>query len=337
MTVAGRIIGMPVPGCEGYSLSQHLPEKGIQRRWTLNGHPRSVEWCGGGIVKCADMFVDHPTPETLSLLLEECDTRQVERPSGYGDLFHKRHWQPPTRAAHRKLFPAGSVPGGWNAAPLERRVRSPLWKYDIRSAYLWALTAGLPHPSTFRTVRRVAGPGLYWVPSPCHPMLPHPWNKPGMFPATEDELLALPIDFRAVAYGVRFEPASMATQQWVDDIQAWSCWKAVGRSYWGRWVATSSATEERFNRDGAQTSARDLPDNRRNPIWAAIITSRLRLRLWQLWDEGNRRVYRVYTDSIVTDREVETGEGVGAWKLEEHYPHGAIVERHAVTPLAKAA
>lgn len=337
MTVAGRIIGKPVPGHEGYCPSIWLPDKGIQRRWTLHGHPRSIEWRGGGVVKSADNFAEHPTPETLELLLNECDDRNVERPSGYGDLFHKRNWQPPTRASHRKMFPAGSIPGGWNAVPLEKVVRKPLWKYDIRSAYLWALMDGLPHPDTFRIVRRISGPGLYWCPSPCHPMLPHPWNKPGIFPATEDELLALPIDHRGIEYGIRYTPATMGTDAWVTDIQAWSCWKAVGRSYWGRWIAASCAKEERFSREDEPTSARDLPDNRRNPVWGAIITSRLRLRLWQLWDAGNRRVYRVYTDSVVTDEELDTGEGVGEWKLEETFPYGATLDISAVTPLRRRA
>ena len=298
---------------------------------------RSVEWADGGVVKSRESFAEHLEDEQLKLLLTECAGRGVVRPSSYGDMFHQRNFQPPTRAAHRKMFPGGTVPGGWNAVGLHTRIREPVWKYDVRSAYLWSLAQGLPHPRTFRTVRRVNGPGVYWCPSPCHPLLPHPWNKPGYYPATEDELLALPLDVSAIEYGVSFEPGTFDVSPWCQDIQAWSCYKAVGRSFWGRWISSGNAVAETIKPNGELATARELPDNRRNPIWGAIITSRLRLRLWRLWDSGDRRSFRVFTDSIVTDQELPTGDSIGDWKEEAYYPHGAIIQLQGIKPLSRAA
>lgn len=330
-------VGPPIEGVAGYCLAKELPDRAIRRRWLFHGVPRSVEWRDGGIVKTVEPFTEHQTTDAMLTLLDECEGRQVVRPSSYGDLFHQRIYQPSTRAAHRKLFPPGVVPGGWNAVPLEKRVRGKLWKYDIRSAYLWALSQGLPHPRTFYIVKRVNGPGLYWVPSPVHPMLPHPWDKPGHYPATEDELRRLPIDHREVTYGVAFTPDSLDVTPWVTDIREWSCWRAVGRAYWGRWIAGGSAVAETFTPAGDLNTSRDLPDVKRNPIWAAIITSRLRLRLWDLWDAGDRRVFRVVTDSVVTNEELPVGPNIGDWKLEDYYPHGAVISLQAVQPLPRAA
>ncbi len=331
------VIGQPIEGCDGYTPLGSMPDVGIRRRWLYNGVVRSVEWRHGGVVKALESFPDHPTPEMLQSLLSECEGRNVIRPSSYGDLFHQRNFQPPVRAAHRKMFGGGCIPGGWNAVRETVTVRAPLFKYDVRSAYLWALSLGLPHPETFRGVRRVDGPGLYWAESPNLAHLPHPWNKPGHFPATEEELLALPIRVRDIRFGVAFEPGTFDTVPWCQDIRQWSCYKAVGRAYWGRWIAGTAAIAETLLESGEISTSRPLPDARRNPIWGAIITSRLRLRLWDLWDSGRRRTFRVFTDSIVTDTEIDTGPNIGDWALKEEYPHGAIILLQSVEPLLKAA
>lgn len=314
------IVGKPVENVDGYCWSRSLPnDDRLSRRWTFHGQIRSVEWRGGGIVKTRERFQDHPTVEAMEALLEECAALGVTRPSSYGDLFHQRCFTPATRSDHRKLFPA--VPGGWNATTCKNPIHhGRLFQYDIRSAYLWALSIGLPHPKTFRTVRRIDGPGLYWVPSPNSPLLPHPWNKPGMHPATEDELRILPIPgWREATRGVRYEPGTFDVEPYLRDIRQWSCWKAVARSYWGRWIATGSVRQETLDRSGQIRTAREMRDIHRLPIWGAIITSRLRTRLWETWNSPGRRVLRVVTDSVVTDTEMETGEEVGDWKLVQEF------------------
>lgn len=331
------VIGAPVEGCDGYAPSELLPDVGIRRRWTYNGVVRSVEWREGGVVKMLESFPKHASVDAMQSLLDECAVRGVVRPSSYGDLFHQRIYQPPSRASFRKMFAGGRIPGGWNAIRERMRHRGELFKYDVRSAYLWALAQGLPHPDTFRIVRRVDGPGVYWAPSPNYHFLPHPWNKPGWYPATEEELLALPISISEIKWGVAFTPGTLDTGPWVDDIRQWSCAKVVGQAYWGRWVAGLSAVAETLGNDGELRSARELHDGRKNPIWGALITSRLRLRLWRLWDSGERRIFRVFTDSILTDTEIDTGDEIGDWRLVDHYPDGAIITLQEVKPLPRAA
>lgn len=313
------VVGAPIEGCDGYCFARSLPGgAAIRRRWTWHGATRSVEWRAGGVVKLRERFGDHATVAEMESLLAEADARGVVRPSSYGDLFHQRNFTPAIRADHRKMFPA--VPGGWNAVTTANPTyRGKLYRYDIRSAYLWALSLGFPHPATFETVRRVSGPGVYWCPSPCNSLLPHPWNKTGIYPATEDELLALPLPVREITRGVRFTPGTFDTGAYVADIQAWSCWKQVARAFWGRWIAAGRLRQEWLDGDGDLKTANDLADNRRIPVWGAIITSRLRMRLWEMVDRGDRRVLRVVTDSIVTDTPVDESPEIGGWKLEEEY------------------
>lgn len=326
------IVGPPVQGEDCYSFASDLPTgAAITRRWSYKGAWRSVLQRGGGIVKTREAFPDQVTVADMTALLAEASARGVTRPSGYGDLFHQLCRTPRARAAHVKLFP--QIPGGWNSVlGSQIVVRDPLYRYDIRSAYLWALSEGLPDPKTFRTVRRVDGPGVYWCESPCHPMLPHPWNKPGMHPATFEELELMPIRVRDIRRGVAFVQGSFDVGPWLDSIQSWSCGKAVARAFWGRWIATGKVRQETFDPAGEVRTSRELPDVARQPIWAAIITARLRMRLWGLVDSGERTIYRVQTDSIITDTPIDTGERLGEWKLEATFPTGGKILPVGVVP-----
>ncbi len=331
----------PINGVDCYVPSSRVPEHGIRRRWSYRGETRSVEWQGGGVVKARDAFEDHATDAELVALLQEAAARGVVRPSSYGDLFHQRSFQGPTRASYRKMFP--QVPGGWqsvydeqgNEAQRNYIIRRPLWLYDIKSAYLWSMSLGLPHPETFCHVKRVTGPGLYWCPSPGNPALPYPWNAEGIYPATEDELITLPLPFRDIRYGVAFVPGTWAVSRWVREISEWSCHKAIGRAFWGRWGATGRTKVETLRPDGEVNTERELSDSMRNPIWAALITARLRQRIWPLFRQ-KRRIFRVFVDSVVTDEPLDTGEKMGEWVEKEQYLHGGIIHVEGVTSLRAA-
>lgn len=335
-------IGFYREGEDAYLRPGAFPDSGMERRWLFHGVPRSQKQRGGDMLKLWDAFSEHmESGDQMLSLLEECYARGVERPSSYGDLFQQRWRFPVVRSVVRKMFPR--VPGGWQqvreaGTSGSRRIssREPLRLYDIRSAYLSALKLPLPSMETFLPVRRVSGPGLYWCPSPALPSLPYPWNAPGVHPATEDELLALPLDFRAIQRGIAFIPDGVATGAMMDDIQAWSCWKSVARSFWGRWAsAPGLLRQQTFTKAGDLNTENDLGNPAFNPVWAAIITSRLRLRLWEIVDKIP--VLRVYTDSIVTTAEIEEGPGVGDWSLKDTYPRGGIVTLSGVRPHATAA
>jgi hypothetical protein len=311
-------------GEEGYCLSELLPKKGIRQRWSLHGNVRSVQWRASprGVVKARNGFTDHLDPEDLAVMLSDGREAGVIRPSSYGDFFHQRIKQPRCPKWSRKMFP--QVPGGWQAVLGNNSVcKKPLWQYDIRSAYLWSLMQGLPHPDSFERVKKVAGPGLYWCESPALPMLPYPWNHPGIYPATEDELLALPLNHQSVTSGIIYKPGGMPVQEWARDIRQWDHWKAVARSYWGRWASIASPVCETLLESGEVNTRRELPDPSKNPIWGAIITSRVRLRLWQIADKPG--THRVFVDSVVTEFPIETGGEIGDWVEKAHFPKGGEI------------
>lgn len=227
------------------------------------------------------------------------------------------------------MFPR--VPGSWVTAYDGSTVRDRLRKYDIRSAYLSALSENFPDPATFLPVRRVTGPGLYLLPSPCRKMLPYPWNAPGVFPVTEEELLTLPLNHHDIRSGIAYEPGGVDTAPMVADIRAWSCWKMVARMYWGRWASAPGAlTAQTLGEDGEIRTETVLGNPAFNPIWASLITSRLRLRMWRT--ALSIPCYRIATDSIVTTAELDEGERVGDWQLEDTYPRGGVVSIRGVHP-----
>jgi hypothetical protein len=338
-------VGPPIDGEYCYSLAEEMPEHGIKRRWLYHGAVRSVEWCNGGIVKTRDQFDNHKQPEQLIELLGECEQRGVIRPSSYADIFHQSVTIPPVRRSVVKLFPG--VPGGWQVVrskwgglPLKRngvRVNDrELYQYDMRSAYLWSLMQGLPDPATFRSVRKVTGPGLYWCPSPADVRLPFPWDRPGLFPATEEELQLLPLPWRDVRRGIRYDPDSFDVGWYVRTIQSFSVRKQIARGFWGRWGAAGKLTAQTL-RGGELSREWEMRDPRKNPVWAALITSRVRCNLWRVVDSPERQVYRVYVDSVVTDTPMDVSGNIGGWVLKGRFPKGGDVLMPGVVALPNAA
>ena len=326
-----------------YVMPEQIPEVGVRRRWLYRGQVRSAEWCNGGIIKGRDRFDAHPDDDSFRALLEECERRGVTRPSSYGDIFHQSIVLPVARRHVAKLFP--TVPGAWQVIRDPERLHAkgrafdvprPLWQYDMRSAYLWALRGDLPDPRTFRAVRRVTGPGLYWCPSPNDARLPFPWNSEGIYPATEEEIAGLPLPWREVTRGIRYDPETYRTDQMAEVIRSFSCHKEIGRAYWGRWGARSGLVAQSLKHDTV-TREWSMTDPRKHPVWAAIITSRVRMHLWRAVDSPERRVYRCYVDSVVTDEPMDESPEVGGWVLKATFPRGARINVAGAVPLDLAA
>lgn len=311
------------PNVSGYCSAADLPVRGVARQWKYRGVRRSIMWRGGGVVKIADAFEDHRAPDDFAALLAEAERRGVNMPSSYADLFHRKWHAPPIRRAHAKAF-QGEVKGGWiRVMTPNARVNDPFWHYDIRSAYLAATAQGLPDPRTFRLVTRWAGPGVYWVDSPELPHYPYPWYRAGVFPASWEEIEFLCLRSRIVGKGVAFDVDTFDAAGVVRDIRAWSCYKAIGRAFWGRWAASRGPTMETLDLQGKVRTARDLPPLWACPTWAVIITSRVRLRLSEVYDKGG--VLMVLTDAVVTTRPLATGPNIGDWREVAHFPQGGSI------------
>lgn len=325
--------GAPIPpGEAGYCAAADLPVRGVARQWKYRGVRRSVQWRGGGVVKIADAFEEHDDMGALAALLAEAEARGVAMPSSYADLFHRKWRAPGIRRAHAKLF-SGAVKGGWVQVTTDQVHRKePLWQFDIRSAYLSAVRDGLPDPGSFRVVTRYCGPGVYWVNSPAMRGYPYPWSKEGIFPASYEEIEFFCLRSRVTGKGIAFEPDSYDSRAIVSDIQAWSAWKEIGRSFWGRWAAGQGPTCETLATDGTVRTSRELPPLWACPTWAAMVTSRVRLKVSQEYDRNG--VLLVLTDAVVTTRPLVTGPDIGDWRQVAHFPHGGVISLSGVTGIA---
>lgn len=288
----------------------------IARAWRFHGILRSCQWGKGGVVKNRAVFVDHIERDALLALLDEAATANVDRPSSYADLLHKKFRSPMlTGPAQRAL--QFDIPGAWQELTIGVGRYSGIWRrYDMRSAYLWATQQGLPNPSSYRYAERIGKrAGLFFCDLAPKDGAPYPYRLGGCHPVTPEEIERYGLTVLRVHWGVTWSQPYDVTPI-VDNICRWSCWKAVARSFWGRWLSNGKVQCETW-KHGERSKQWDLPLPFANPIWAHLIVGRVRARLYDV--AANHTTARVYVDSVVVEGELPTGPNIGDWKLEETF------------------
>jgi hypothetical protein len=215
----------------------------------------------------------------------------------------------------------------------------------MRSAYLWALSLGLPDPRTYSRAPDyhykggwpVAGTqedrqAVYcvrlrvpYVPRGEWPA-PYPYDRRGRWVlATAGEVETYGLDVEDVLWGLTWS-RWMETRPWVEEIQAWasvSAHKSIARAYWGRWAANGSVQQTTAN--GCRS---ELPLRGGSAVWAHLILGRVRRRLWEAMCSAKGVLAHV--DSVLAPGDwtpTDIGDGLGEWRLEEEYGDGVIV-RH---------
>jgi hypothetical protein len=324
------------PKANAYILPGQFPTKsGITRAWLLGSRLRSVQQTGGGILKDRSVFEDHQQPEAMEELIREFQEHGAGQPSSYADAFFKRFFAPMTPYAFRRIFPGG-VRGGWQAQLMPNGTYGGQWyRYDLQSAYLWSGLQGLPEVKRFRVAEYIGRkPGVFLCDVLPNLKAPAPYYFGGTLLVTPREIELYALTVTRVHRGLTY-PAGA----WIDPepmmraIQQWSFWKSVGRSYWGRWASEMPVTCETW-KSGLKRTTRDLNNPFYNPLWAHLVVSRVRERLWLACQ--NRRVARVYVDSLITDTPLETGQGLGDWRQEQEYCGIRIAGLNSVVPLTRA-
>lgn len=97
-------------------------------------------------------------------------------------------------------------------------------------------------------------------------------------------------------------------------VRSVSTWKLAARSFWGRWAQVVPLTCH------ANGKSWKLPNRSLNIPWAHVILARVRMRLFEV----SARAVHVFTDSVITDVRLPTGENVGDWRLEKEY-NGVVI------------
>jgi hypothetical protein len=232
-------------------------------------------------------------------------------PSSLADLFHSVYRLPFPRVSVLAPF-KNFVFGGWQAALRRGEYRGRVWQYDLNSAYRWAACAGLPNlRGAYRTERFDHPSAVYLLRLPAGAL---PYRRsPGPALVTSEERDAFGL--RGVSgiqflYGVAFrgEPVDLTPTFAELDARFPAVSKKIGRAFWGMWN-TRNAPEQVAFKSG---TARLMKNPFYNPIYSAIITSRVKLRMLPFL----RYALHVYVDSVhLTEPIITPSSDVGGWKL----------------------
>lgn len=245
-------------------------------------------------------------------------------PSSFGDAF--RLYFEAQKIPHiYDVFIGKFLAGGWQHAFSFGEIKTPVIRYDINSAYGWASSIGLPAPSSYSLCKDYRRPGIYIVEavSDGSTETPTPFNcsKPRKVLATNVEINKYRLTISKVYWGVSWE-RYMDIRPAIDMVRSkFTDWKDILRQFWGGWCAKRGPKTGTFEQ-GRVTKEWQLPNIYRHFIWAAVIISRVKMRVWE-----QRPMLRVWCDSVLTDRKLPTGNDIGEWKVEKEYPEGVTIHK----------
>lgn len=288
------------------------------RYWAFHAIPTTVALPGNRFAKSLSGFQDHQQEPEFRNLLSEFSFFGVPRPGGYADVFHEHFKSPRVSWSINAQF-APCMAGGWQQCTVPGIHYGTYYKYDMRSAYLWAATLGLPDTKTYtRSLRYWDNKydGLYRI-KLLEPVkwAPFPFNQATECIATNHEIETYGLRVGEVVDGVCWK-RMIPGDSIIDAVRMVSTWKQAGRSYWGRWAQMQKV--ECVSKDKRWL----LPNVALNIPWAHLIVSRVKMRLWNF---SNNAVH-VYVDSVITKDTIPTGDGIGDWRLEKTYQHGVIIK-----------
>lgn len=297
------------------------------RYWSFHSMPTTVGLSGNRYVKSLKGFTSHTDEASFRELLREYAELGVPRPSGYADVFHARFRSPFVNySVNKRLAPA--LAGGWQAAITPGVHIGTYHRYDMRSAYLWAASLGMPDPATYvrslnfaKTLKgfpmrpRKGICGLYRVKmlrnNPAHPF---PFNYARECLASAEEIEVYDLEIAEYVEGVTWT-RTLDPEPILSAVHAVTNWKLAARSFWGMW---GQSTRVECHANGKSWT---LPNPALNAPWAHAIVSRVKMRLWQFAGTA----VHVFVDSVITRDALRCGDSIGDWRLERTYPDGVVI------------
>lgn len=300
------------------ALAKHRPKGQAWRfggKWTTYCPSRSLAYKN----------IDRLNPlsdEDFWQVLAEAQAAGMNPPTSFGDFFMSCYRAPLARGSITSPFRHFTF-GGWQAALQRGAFHGRFYLYDLNSAYRWAASAGLPHPGTaYYTLDFTKPSALYVVDLPIAIV---PYQRGGgltVITSEERDFFGL-TDCKnlRVLYGMAFR-AQLDLSDTFRKIDARfpKCAKRISRAFWGLWN-TTRAPEQVSWKHGEKV--RQMKNPFYNPIWAAFVTARVKLRLAL----HRKDALRVFVDSILMPEEIQTGPGVGEFKLVDTFKDVWI--RHA--------
>jgi hypothetical protein len=219
-----------IPGVDAYVLPQWLRTlaKAYPRYWTFHATPTTVALPDNAYAKSLKGFTAHENEESFRALLAECAEHGVARPSGYADIFHEYYRSPRVHwSVNAVLAPAFA--GGWQEAIRPGIHLGRYYKYDMRSAYLWAGSLGMPDVRSYQKSQRI---GKF---NGCYRVLlmepnssaPFPFNRSREVLATTEEIEAYNLKVQRVITGCIWK-RTVSGDEILNAIMKVSFWKQAG-------------------------------------------------------------------------------------------------------------
>jgi len=287
------------------------------RFWSFDRAPTTVALAGNRYAKSLRGFTNHADERSFRELLREYTEHGCPRPSSYADVFHEHYRSPRINwSVNAMLAPA--MAGGWQSAIVPGNSYGTFRRYDLRSAYLWAATLGLPDTKTFKRSKQPwlgKHDGVYRIKLIRNNRAnPFPFNCARECLATNREIETYGLEIGEVVEGVTWKNL-VEPDEILRAIHSVSTWKLVGRCFWGRWAQLQKV------KCNTKSKEWELPNTCLNIPWAHMIVSRVKMRLW----EASKNAVHVFVDSVITSDTLPTGNGFGDWRLEKTYQHGVII------------
>jgi len=305
-----------------------LKTPGCVQTWSFHGRISSAK-VGKILYKSMVPFRGTPTAD-VGAFLETCHSAGFS-PSSFSDAYHRLF------PNHRRTSGLKSVnawtayfcAGGWETAIEHGLVKEHLYKYDLNSAYAWAAsTAGLPDMAHIRPARKLNGLNSVTL---CeflfeNCLAPYPfqtgWNRNII---SGSEFAVYHPNIRRVVAAAEWEKTvdlrpniEMIFQLFPRDIA-----KKILRSFWGRWMSREPVTCQTY-RGGKLQKTWTLPTRDFNPLWAHLIISRVKLKVWQTALACG--AVHIFVDSIIGRKCLQVGDQIGDWKFVESYQKGLDVQ-----------
>jgi hypothetical protein len=253
-------------------------------------------------------------PEDFAHIMASAEAAGMTPPASFTDCFLSQFPVSLPRLSPLAPFRGASF-GGWEAAFWRGAWRDPVWHYDMNKAYRWASLQGLPDTRTaYRTARwddEAYAVYLVELGRDARPYAP----TAGVHLVTSEEREAFKIRPLRVLAGVGFRTLIDPAATWakIDAAFPW-CYTRISRVFWAAWNSVRGPEVCSWKHG---PNVRPMTNPFYNPIWAAFVTSRVKLRIASFLPQ----LLHVHVDGILTKEPLPlTGMDVGDFRLIAQYP-----------------
>ena len=249
--------------------------------------------------------------EDFSNIMGSCEKAGLKPPTSFADIFLANYFPPFPRSSTVAPF-RGQTFGGWQQVFWRGTYFGKVWHYDINKAYRWAACRGLPDLRTAYPTKDWRESSAIYLCGPGEDARPY-CRGPGFRIITSEERDRFGIMCPEILAGVGFRETIELTGTFKKiDSRFPYCRDRISRVFWGMWN-TMQGPEVCTWKNGQRV--REMENPMYNPIWAYLITSRVKMRVAELLPI----MLHCFVDSVLTKELILTGDQIGDWRLVDTF------------------